>query len=200
MNRLLYLFILLPFLARAQTIHISGADTVCAGTSVHFTATTTGVASPYYRWQVNGVNTGADSSGLIIDSVANGDSVRCLLTDSLGSVLGASNSIVMTVQHLQGAGVIVGPDSVCVGAAITLTDSVTGGLWSASNTSASVAEGVVRGVSAHGWMGVPSVDTICYVVTEVCGADTAIKIVEVDTIPYPQFTCGIAIGPPEFIW
>ncbi len=190
MNRLLYLFILLPFLSCAQTIHTAGTDTVCAGTSVHFTATTTGVASPHYRWQVNGVNRGTDSSGLIIDSVANGDSVRCLLTDSLGAVLGTSNKIVMTVQHMPSAGVIVGPFEVCQGSSIILTDSIPDGLWVASNASATVVGGLVTGIEGSGGEDGSAMDTVFYIITNSCGTDSTATIIGVDVFPDASFFWG----------
>src|ERR1039457_5011689 len=43
---------------------------------------------------------------------------------------------------------ISGLANVCVGAIITLTDGVTGGIWSSSNTNAIVYAGVVTGVAA----------------------------------------------------
>jgi len=70
------------------------------------------------------------------------------------------------------AGTITGPSSVIVGGNITLTDPVSGGTWSASNGHATVAGGVVNGVSA-------GTVTISYSVTGICGTAAATKLVTV---------------------
>ena len=74
------------------------------------------------------------------------------------------------------AGTITGPSSVCVGSSITLTDTTSGGVWSATNTRASVVGGIVTGLT-------PGLDTIRYIVTDVNGSDTAIKIITVNAVP-----------------
>ncbi len=71
--------------------------------------------------------------------------------DSCGSfyVTDAFNMVVRRVTALPPS-IIVGPDSVCVGSAVTLTDSTSGGLWTSSDTSiASIVHstGVLTGVS-----------------------------------------------------
>ncbi len=74
------------------------------------------------------------------------------------------------------AGNISGPQFVCVGYTITLTDSVTGGSWVSSNSgiAAVSGSGVVTGVSAGS-------ATIMYIVSTSCGTDTAKLLVTVNT-------------------
>ncbi len=74
------------------------------------------------------------------------------------------------------AGLIVGPDVVCIGGSISLTDYITGGIWSSTNnTLATVsATGVVLGIAA-------GVDTIKYSVPNICNAGTVIHVVTVLT-------------------
>ncbi len=74
------------------------------------------------------------------------------------------------------AGLIVGPDVVCIGGSISLTDYITGGIWSSTNnTLATVsATGVVLGIAA-------GVDTIKYSVPNICNAGTVIHLVTVLT-------------------
>lgn len=77
------------------------------------------------------------------------------------------------------AGVINGPDSVCPGYNITLTDTVAGGIWSSSNTARATVStaGVVTGVS-------PGTVTITYTVTNTCGtAFTTFPVEVLATIP-----------------
>ncbi len=71
---------------------------------------------------------------------------------------------------------ISGISIVCLGSGITLTESVPGGTWSASNAHASVVgPGIIDGVSL-------GVDTIYYSVSVGCVA-SASKIVSVDPVP-----------------
>lgn len=77
------------------------------------------------------------------------------------------------------AGVINGPDSVCPGYNITITDTVAGGIWSSSNTARATVStaGVVTGVS-------PGTVTITYTVTNTCGtAFTTFPVEVLATIP-----------------
>ncbi len=79
-------------------IQIVAADSpLCTGATETFTATiTSGLTSPSFQWQWNGNNTGANSPTWSNDNLANGDSVRCILTlDSACStpVLDTSNSL-----------------------------------------------------------------------------------------------------------
>jgi len=55
-----------------------------------------------------------------------------------------------------------GPDTVCIGDTIMLTDSMAGGTWTASNSHATVADSVVTGVSV-------GLDTVLYLVSTSCG-------------------------------
>ncbi len=74
--------------------------------------------------------------------------------------------------------------NVCVGTSIALSDTVLGGAWSGSNVAAaSISGGAVTGIAA-------GVDTVRYIVSNSCGADTASLIVYV--IPQPQ--AGIISG------
>lgn len=67
---------------------------------------------------------------------------------------------------------ISGLDSVCIGDTITLTDTVAGGAWSSQAGNTTVTAGMVTGVTA-------GIDTILYIVSAPCGADTAKKAVVV---------------------
>lgn len=81
----------------------SDADNlICSGTSVTFTATpTNGGGSPTYQWYVNGSPVGAGGTTYTTSSLTNGQVVTCVMTSSLGGVVGSpctSNSITMTVN------------------------------------------------------------------------------------------------------
>ncbi len=74
------------------------------------------------------------------------------------------------------AGVIEGPPGVCVGEAITLTDTTGNGIWSASNLNAVVAGGIVTGQSA-------GMVTITYTLTNACGSLSTTKDITVYPLP-----------------
>jgi hypothetical protein len=82
----------------------ASASTICAGTSVTFTATpTNGGAAPAYQWKVNGANVGANSTTFISTTLANNDVVTCVLTSNASPCLSGSpatsNSQTITVNQ-----------------------------------------------------------------------------------------------------
>ncbi|HEV3412965.1 MAG TPA: gliding motility-associated C-terminal domain-containing protein [Puia sp.] len=109
-------------------IQISAADSpICAGAIENFTATTTpGLTSPSFQWQWNGNNTGTNSPTYSNDSLANGDSVRCILTlDSACStpVRDTSNSlrIPVTPVPITSVSITASAITICQGDSITFT-------------------------------------------------------------------------------
>ena len=106
----------------------STADTICAGTSVTFTATSSGGGTvPLYQWIKNGIPGTTGSSYTY--TPANGDSVRCVLTGSSACTMPAatnSNTIVMVVDTLSIPAIsVAGPSSVAAGSTFTLTATLT---------------------------------------------------------------------------
>ncbi|MCD6011365.1 MAG: repeat containing protein [Flavipsychrobacter sp.] len=81
------------------SISASHAGTICSGTSVTFTTSSTFAGlSPVFQWKVNGITVGAGSSYSY--APANGDSVRCILTSSLicaTPLTVSSSTIIMSV-------------------------------------------------------------------------------------------------------
>ena len=93
-------------------------------------------------------------------------------------------SYAITINTLPNSGSITGTDSVCQYATTTLSDAVTGGTWSSTDTTiATIAAGVVRGMSV-------GIDTIKYTVTNVCGSTNATLYVKVLALP----NAGVVIG------
>lgn len=83
--------------------------------------------------------------------------------------------------QLPDAGSITGATTVCVGSTINLSDTALSGVWSASNTNASVAAGTVTGVAA-------GASIIRYIITNSCGADTASTPITIKATPTPVIT------------
>lgn len=91
-------------------------STICAGTSVTFTATpTVGGASPSYQWKLNGVNVGSNSPNYTNAALANGNTISCVLTSNspcASPLTATSNTITMTVNPIpSNPGIITGPTS-----------------------------------------------------------------------------------------
>ena len=99
--------------------------------------------------------------------------------------------IYVSVDPLLSPGVISGPSSVCEGDTIRLTNTTTGGIWSAAGSvvlvTASGPDGLVKGL-------IPGVDTVKYSVTNGCGTAVASYPVTVNPLPDP----GTVVGPEAF--
>jgi uncharacterized protein (TIGR02145 family) len=77
----------------------ASSNPFCPGSSVTFTATPiNGGLVPAYQWKVNGVNAGINSHAFTYN-VANGDSIRCVMTSNLSCVTNnpaSSTEIIMS--------------------------------------------------------------------------------------------------------
>ncbi|MCX6269089.1 MAG: hypothetical protein NTW16_17335, partial [Bacteroidetes bacterium] len=80
----------------------ASADTVCAGTSVTYTATpTNGGTTPAYQWKVNGIAISGATNSSYTFVPLNGNNVVCILTSSEICPSGnpaTSNAVTMTVN------------------------------------------------------------------------------------------------------
>lgn len=79
----------------------SSATTICSGTPVSFTATTTNAGtSPTYQWLLNGVKVGTNSPVYSSSSFINNDTISCVVSSVLtcGSASDTSNMIVLRVS------------------------------------------------------------------------------------------------------
>ena len=162
----------------APSATITGTATICTGTSTLIS--------------VSGGTPGAtitlsDGSTFTLDGSGNGSgSVHPTTTTtytatvtSSGVVATASGSVVITVNPLPSTGTITGASSVCVGSTVTLSDVVSSGTWSSSNTSfATVGSttGIVSGI-ANGTV------TINYTLTNSCGSASATFALTVNPTP-----------------
>jgi sugar lactone lactonase YvrE/uncharacterized protein YjdB len=155
---------------------ITGASSVCAGTFTTLTDATTGGS-----WSATNATATVTGGGLISGVSPGTDTIKYTVVNACGTSAALK---VITVGPFLSAGTILGGGIVCVGSSITLTDLAPGGIWGASNTHASVAGGVVSGLSA-------GVDTISYTVTSTCGTAIAVHKVTVNALP----VAGVITGP-----
>ena len=147
-------------------VTITGPAAVCIGAPVTLTSSATSVT-----WSATNGN--ANVVGGVVSGVTPGnDTIVLIATNGCGSDTVYHS---MTVNPMVSAGTITGASAVCMASAITLSSSgTTGGTWSASNGSATVSAGVVTG-NAYG------MDTVSYIVSNACSADTARHGVRVDS-------------------
>ncbi|MCX6278170.1 MAG: PKD domain-containing protein, partial [Bacteroidetes bacterium] len=102
----------------------ASGNTVCAGTTVTFTATAVNPGtSPVYQWKVNSADSGLNSP-IFTYVPANGEIVTCILTSSntvcTSNNPATSNSITMVVNPLQPVSVTITPSAnpVCAGTSV----------------------------------------------------------------------------------
>src|SRR4030095_8454477 len=118
------------------TIASSDADnTICAGTSVTFTATpTNGGSSPSYQWKLNGNNVGANQA-TYTSTLVNGDVVTVVLTSNITPCAtgnpATSNAITTTVNASEPVRVPISSsdadNTICDGTSVTFTATPTNG-------------------------------------------------------------------------
>ncbi len=150
---------------------ISGAASICTGASTAYTDVTTGGAWSSVATTVATVT----GSGMVYGLTAGTTTISYTLTNSCGS---AAATKVVTVSATPSAGTISGASTLCTGVPSTLTDAVTGGTWSSSNTAIATINsgGTVAGITT-------GTVTITYSVTTICGSAIATKIININPSP-----------------
>ena len=150
---------------------ISGASTVCAGSSTPLTDGATGGT-----WSSTATAFATvDASGNVTGIAAGTTTISYTVTNGCGT---AAATQTFTVNPLPDAGTISGASSVCAGSSTPLTDGATGGTWSSTSPSFATvdASGNVNGLSA-------GTTTISYTVTNGCGTAAAIQAFTVNPLP-----------------
>lgn len=157
---------------------ITGLHTMCADSAITLTDTLSGGT---WSSVTSGIAT-VGTSGMVSGVSAGTDSIIYTVTNICGS---AAASFLITVNPLPNAGTVTGASSVCTGSSITLTDSVSGGLWTATNGDGFIStSGVVLGVTT-------GTDTFKYSYTNVCGTAVSSKVITIIALPDP----GVISGP-----
>ena len=153
---------------------ISGLSSVCVGSSITLTNTSTSGA-----WSTT--NNRATVTGGVVNGLTPGvDTITYSANNSCGTAVAIK---IVTVNISPAANPITGLSAVCESTIITLTETATGGSWSASNTNASVTGGVVTGLLA-------GVDTIRYIITNSCGTDIATRTITINPAPVAGVISG----------
>lgn len=179
---------------------ISGASSVCVG------ATTTLSGSPSggtWSSSITTVATVGSASGLV--TTVSPGSTTIIYTLATGC------SVTTVITVVAGPSPISGPDSLCVGSVITLSDATAGGTWSSSNTSIATvgsSTGTVTSVSAGTTIITYTASSGCFVIDTITvlpipcnlGIDkSSIKNNLVEVFPNPAYDeLTIKIYPGEY--
>ena len=95
------------------------------------------------------------------------------------------NPVVMTNIVEDMISLINGSNTICFGVNDTLTELASGGIWSSSNTNATVSEGIITTISA-------GIDTISYTNTYANGPIITTKIITINPIPDAGTITGLS--------
>ena len=156
---------------------ITGPSGVCAGASINLSDIVTGGV-----WSSSNSNVAVSGSVVVTGITPGKSTISYIVTNVCGSDTATKT---ITVMQLPDAGVITGPQGVCTGASITLSDAVSGGVWSSSNTIVAVSGSSVTGITA-------GTCTISYTVTNSCGSNTATKAIMVNPLPDAGTITGLS--------
>lgn len=157
---------------------ISGAAIVCKGSPLPLSDARTGGAWSSSNTAIAIVG----STGIVTGIVPGTATITYTYTNMCGSVAAVHALKVDSIPA--DAGVIKGVDSVCQSRITVLTDNLAGGTWVSKHPSiATIAStGIVTGVSA-------GIDTILYIISNTCGADTALFRLKV----LPLWLCAAGV-------
>ena len=151
---------------------ISGVALACAGTPITMTdATPGGTWSNHFA-----ADDSISASGVVYSLRYGHDSIFYSVTNECGTTTKYKTIITDT---LISAGMITGPTGVCVGATILLYRSISGGIWSHTDTLLDTLHGITYGIVTGRAAGL---DTIMYTRTNECGSAMVWTTVQVDTL------------------
>jgi Secretion system C-terminal sorting domain/NHL repeat len=157
---------------------ISGAPIVCIGIPDSLTDS---ISGGLWSIQHPGITTITDQ-GILSGLATGNDTVFYRVSNLCGTAVA---TFPVTIGQLPNPGTITGPSDVCIGRSISLTDSVTGGVWeSSNNTFATVSSGTLVGINS-------GTDTVVYSFTNLCGTASVSKTVYVHALPDAGSISGI---------
>ncbi|MCW3120532.1 MAG: surface protein [Flavipsychrobacter sp.] len=150
---------------------ITCAATVCVSATVTATdATANGT------WSASNAHVSIDANTGVVTGASVGP-VTITYT-ALGKCGNEIATTSITVDDVPATVPITGASSVCVSASVSLTNSISGGTWSSSNTLVSVSGlGVVTAGPTGGTA------TVSYTLSNSCGSSSSTKIITVNTAP-----------------
>ena len=155
---------------------ITGPNKVCTGQSVVLSDIIVGGTWTSTNTSLATVD---DSAGVVV-GVSPG-------VPTISYTIGGScvTSTTITVNQSPDHGAILGLSNVCIGYSVSLSDTISGGIWGVTNDSANITTGgVVTGIS-HG------IDTVRYIVSNTNCTDTTTRPITIYAVP----DSGTITGP-----
>ena len=148
------------------SISAGAGVSICAGSSATLTAT----GGTTYSWiPATALSASTGASVTAIPTIT----TTYTVTGTNASGCSDTSSVTVTVNPLANSGVISGADTVCISDSILLTETVTGGVWSATNGNGLVTTGgTFYGLSI-------GTDTIEYSVANSCDTGISQKVIQV---------------------
>ena len=139
---------------------IVGPANICLGSTAMLYS-----SMPGGSWlSTNNVVATIGATGLVSGISLGTDTIKYTYTNMCGV---ASTYRVITIETMPTVAGIAGPDSVCVGNAVTLTDGTSGGVWTVTTSAAgALGGGVFTGIT-------PGTDTCIYTITGACASVSA---------------------------
>ncbi len=159
--------------------NIEGIHNLCTGRTITLSDTSAGG-----RWTISDTTIANISNSGELTTLSRGTAIVTYTIDgTCGSYL---DTFAINVDTLINADSIGGINSVCVGSSITLSSTLyTGGNWTTQTGNSTITpSGVLSGVFAGS-------DTVYYVISNICNADTLKKQINV----LPLADAGIISGP-----
>ena len=106
---------------------VATATTICAGTSVTFTANPVNGGTPTYQWKLNGSDiSGATNATYTSTALANGNNITCVMTPTnlcVSPTTATSNTVTMTVNPVvtPSVSVTATATTICAGTSVNFT-------------------------------------------------------------------------------
>jgi len=149
---------------------VTGPSIMCAGTFTILTDATAGGV-----WSASNSNATVNAGGLLTAITPGPEVISYTVTNACGPTSATLN---VTIFPVLNTGTIYGPTRVCQGATAQLSDDVSGGVWSSSNTSVATITGLglVSGITG-------GTTTISYLIISTCGSAAAVYSFTVDPAP-----------------
>ncbi len=139
---------------------IIGTSSVCAGTTITLSDTASGGV-----WRSSNTSLATVSGGVVTGVTPGIVTISYSVTNACGNSLA---TYTITINPLPDAGTIIPnfKNAFCIGQTITVSETITGGIWSMSNGKATISGTTLTAVTA-------GADTILYSVSNSCGTNTA---------------------------
>jgi hypothetical protein len=196
---------IIPAVIPAISVAISsGSATICAGSSVSFSATPLNEGStPSYQWQINGSDAGTNSPSFSSTALLNGDVVTCILSSNATCASPStitSNIVTMTVNPVVSPTVAVaitaGTNPTCASSHVTFTASSSNGgssplyQWSLNGVNTIIGSTYTLTTPADGDVVTCTVtsNASCLSTSTATSSGTTVSI-----IPSPEPTVSVAI-------